>query len=125
MSISAEHDAPAVERLPPAVPSDPIWRFSVGEYHNMIRAGIVAEDDPVELLDGWLVPKMAKNPPHCVATDLVRQVLEQTLPKGWYVRPTVVPIVAETLTIPRSSVRYRISPPRALDKLGPRTPSTT
>jgi Uma2 family endonuclease len=86
MSVSAEHDAPAIDRAPPAVPSDPIWRFSVREYHDMIRAGILGEDDPVELLDGWLVTKMTKNPPHSVATGLVRHALEGIVPKGWYVR---------------------------------------
>ncbi len=86
MSVVAQPDVPATDRLPPAVPSDPIWRFSVREYHDMIRAGILAEDAPVELLDGWLVTKMMRNPPHSVATDLVRYALEQVLPKGWFVR---------------------------------------
>ena len=86
MSISTEQDTPPIDRLPPAVPSDPVWRFSVGQYHDMIRAGILGEDDPVELLDGWLVPKMMKKPPHCVATDLVRYALEEILPVGLYLR---------------------------------------
>jgi len=86
MSVSAQPDAPAIDRAPPAVPSDPIWRFSVREYHDMIRAGILDEDAPVELLDGWLVPKMTKNPPHSVATGRVRKTLEKTLPDGWHVR---------------------------------------
>ena len=85
MSVSAQHDAPATDRVPPAVPSDPIWRFSVREYHEMIRTGILTEDDPVELLDGWLVPKMTKNPPHSAATRLVRHALERIVPPGWYV----------------------------------------
>ena len=86
MSVSTQHDAPAVERAPPAVPSDPIWRFSVREYHEIIRAGILDEDAPVELLDGWLVTKMMKNPPHSVSTGLVRKALERIMPGGWYVR---------------------------------------
>jgi Uma2 family endonuclease len=85
MSVSAEHDAPAVDRAPAAVPSDPIWRFSVDQYHEMIRAGILGEDEPVELLDGWLVPKMTKNPPHAVATRLARKALERIIPENWYV----------------------------------------
>jgi len=40
-----------------AVPTDVIWRFSVAQYHVMIQAGILTEDDPVELLEGWLVTK--------------------------------------------------------------------
>jgi len=86
MTVSAQHDVPATDRAPPAVPSDLIWRFSVREYHDMIRTGILTEGDPVELLDGWLVTKMMKNPPHSAATDLVRYALEQIVPKGWYVR---------------------------------------
>ena len=52
-----------------AVPTEPIWRLSVAQYHQMIQAGILTDDDPVELLEGWLVPKMPKNPPHRVAQD--------------------------------------------------------
>lgn len=45
-------------------PSFPVRRFSVGEYHRMIAAGILAEDEPIELLDGWIVTKIPKNPRH-------------------------------------------------------------
>jgi Uma2 family endonuclease len=51
----------------------------------MIQAGILTEDDPVELLEGWLVTKMPKNPRHRVATQLTREALAQVLPSGWYV----------------------------------------
>jgi Uma2 family endonuclease len=75
----------AVSEQSTAVPADVIWRFSVDQYHAMIRAGILTEDDPVELLEGWLVTKMPKNPRHSVATRLIRQALEGLLPPGWYV----------------------------------------
>ena len=67
------------------VPNDFIWRLRVEQYHEMIRAGIVADDDPVELLEGWLVFKMGKNPPHWVATETSRRALERFLPAGWFV----------------------------------------
>src|SRR5688572_21709837 len=35
----------------------PIYRLTVEQYHAMGRAGILTEDDPVELLEGWLVQK--------------------------------------------------------------------
>ena len=41
----------------------------------MIRAGIIIEDARIELLDGWMVPKMTQNPPHVVASELVRDVV--------------------------------------------------
>ena len=39
----------------------------------------------IELLDGWLVPKMTKNPPHILATGLVRDALYHVVPQGWCV----------------------------------------
>jgi len=67
------------------VPDYPIWRFSVEQYHEMIRAGFLTEDDPVELLEGWLVTKMPKNPPHTLATQLTREALARIVPSGWHV----------------------------------------
>ena len=75
---------PGVEQFA-AIPTDFIWRLSVNQYHQMVGAGILTEEDPVELLAGWLVPKMPKNPPHRVATRLLRQALERVVPAGWYV----------------------------------------
>ncbi|BAU14560.1 hypothetical protein LEP3755_51090 [Leptolyngbya sp. NIES-3755] len=51
----------------------------------MIQLGILTDDDPVELLEGWLVYKMPKNPPHRITTKLTRDALDQILPPGWYV----------------------------------------
>jgi Uma2 family endonuclease len=69
----------------------PIYRLTVAQYHAMAKAGILGEDEPVELLEGWLVRKMTKYPPHSVATTLTRQALERRLPPGWYV-PSQEPI---------------------------------
>jgi Uma2 family endonuclease len=70
---------------PPAVPAEPIWRLSVEQYHEMIEAGILTDDDPVELLEGMLVAKMPKNPPHILVTELTRDALARLLPPGWHV----------------------------------------
>lgn len=43
-----------------AVPTNPIWRLSVDQYHQMIETGILTDDDLVELLEGWLVTKIPK-----------------------------------------------------------------
>jgi Uma2 family endonuclease len=70
---------------PPAVPDDFIFRLSVDQYHEMIKAGILTSDDPVELLEGWLVQKMPKNPAHRLAKRLFRDALAAALPPGWHV----------------------------------------
>jgi len=75
---------PPVESVA-AIPNDLILRLRIEQYHAIIQAGILTDDDSVELLEGWLVFKMPKNPPHRATTRLVRTALENILPAGWYV----------------------------------------
>jgi Uma2 family endonuclease len=74
-AAEAQHDIPDV----------PIYRLSVAQYHAMGRAGILDEDAPVELVEGWLVRKMTKYRPHSICLDRLRRALEGLLPSGWYV----------------------------------------
>lgn len=66
-------------------PIDPLWRFSVEQYHAMIGSGIIPSGSPVELIEGILVQKMAKSPSHRITTRSVRRALEVITPPGWYV----------------------------------------
>lgn len=75
-----------VPRLPTGVPTVPIYRLSVEQYHRMAEVGILLDGDPLELLEGWLVPKMTKNPPHTFSTNRLRELLREMLPAGWDVR---------------------------------------
>jgi hypothetical protein len=45
-------------------------QFTVDEYHRLIEIGLLTEDDNLELLEGYLVKKMTKNPPHEGSIDL-------------------------------------------------------
>lgn len=74
-----------VVKMPPALPPDVVYRLDVEQYHAMIRAGVLTADDQVELLEGWIFPKMAKNPPHRIATRRTQRSLETIVPFGWYV----------------------------------------
>jgi Uma2 family endonuclease len=51
----------------------------------MLEAGILEEDNRVELLDGLLVTTMTKNPPHTVVTEKLRRSLERALPPDFSV----------------------------------------
>jgi Uma2 family endonuclease len=62
-------------RLPPILPDGPIWRFTVDEYHRMMETGVLGEDDRVELIEGFVVPKMANNPPHASTAQIVSDYL--------------------------------------------------
>ena len=64
----------------------PVWRFSVEEYRRLGEIGVLAEDDRVELLEGWIVPKMNLNPPHSVGVQLVDDAIRKALPEAWCVR---------------------------------------
>jgi Uma2 family endonuclease len=66
------------------VPDYPIFRLTVEQYHAMIKAGILTDDDPVELLEGWLVTKMPQNPPHLTITQHTHDVLRRIIPPGWF-----------------------------------------
>lgn len=77
---------PAPPPAADAIPTEPIWRLPVAKYHEMIAAGILTDDDPVELLEGWLVTKMGENPPHVLAADLLADKLKEVIPSGWHVK---------------------------------------
>src|SRR4051812_19837687 len=63
-----------------------LYRFTVDEYHLMIESGILDETDRVELLEGYVVLKMPRNPPHDGTIDLIQGVLPSVLPGGWFAR---------------------------------------
>jgi len=77
--------SPLFEPPPVHPPPYPVRQFSVAEYHRLGEAGVMAEDEPVELLEGWIVPKMTRNPPHEMTVKLVRKALEDRLPVQWHV----------------------------------------
>ena len=70
--------------VPPVIVHAKQRRLSVAEYHRMIREGILGADAAVELLEGWLVQKMSRNPPHDVVIALLLKVLGALLPVAWH-----------------------------------------
>ncbi|HUR52675.1 MAG TPA: Uma2 family endonuclease [Gemmataceae bacterium] len=61
-------------------------RFRVDEYQKMIDAGILTDEDAVELLDGYVVHKMPRNPPHDGSMFALNTRLQRIVPSGWVVR---------------------------------------
>lgn len=74
------HD-PATE-----VPDRPVFRFSVDDYHAMADAEILQSGAPVELLEGWLVEKMTKKPPHEYALSTLWHLIHELVPRTHMVR---------------------------------------
>ena len=61
-------------------------RLTVAQYHTMHDAGILMEGDRVELLDGYLVEKPMRNPPHDVTLQRLNKRLVRLALVGWEVR---------------------------------------
>jgi Uma2 family endonuclease len=100
--------------VPPSV-----YRISVDEYERM--AGVL-DDERVELIDGLLVKKMGKKPPHIWAVGSVLEALTMMLPSGWTLRkedPVRIPDFDEPepdVAVVRGSRRdYRNRIPEAAD----------
>jgi Uma2 family endonuclease len=75
----------AVSSTPPAPSPEPVFRLSVPQYHAMIDAGVLSDDDPVELLEGILVFKMPKKPAHRLALRKLIKAIEKLIPDGYFV----------------------------------------
>ncbi len=81
--------APAMAPAPlPGVPPPlPLRRFTVNEYHRMSETGILGEDEDVELLEGWIVSEMPRNPAHDgMITIIMTDLLEPPLPADYHCR---------------------------------------
>jgi Uma2 family endonuclease len=60
-----------------------LHRITVDEYERIIAAGALDDPGRVELIDGYMVTKMAKNPVHSFATKEVLKALDGLLRPGW------------------------------------------
>jgi Uma2 family endonuclease len=79
-AVAAPQTVISTEALP-----EPLFRLSVSQYRQMIKHGILAEDDPVELLEGYLVQKMPKNRAHSHSTQATRDAVAAALPASWFI----------------------------------------
>jgi len=73
-------------QLPPVPPAEPLFRLSVQQYHAMILVGVLTADDRVELLEGMLLYKMPKNPPHRIAVAKLHRALQSLPLAGWSIQ---------------------------------------
>jgi len=71
--------------LVPAMPEEPVLPLSVEAYHALLKAGILQSGDPIELLEGFLVPKMGKGPRHETARRQLRRLLEKMISDDFFV----------------------------------------
>jgi Uma2 family endonuclease len=80
MSTTSEDETLA---LPPA---SEVYRIPVSLYDRLVDQGGIAEDEPIELLNGVLVRKMPKGPRHDASSSRCRRAIEGLLVAGWHLR---------------------------------------
>jgi Uma2 family endonuclease len=95
----------------------------VDEYHRMIETGILDDSDRVELLEGYVVLKMPRNPPHDGTIQIVNRQLRQVLPTGWDIRIQSAITLSESepepdLTLVRGDERTYLSHHPGPDDVG-------
>jgi Uma2 family endonuclease len=60
--------------------------LTVEKYEAMVATGLLAKRDRLELIEGHLVEKPTKHPPHSVTVGLCFDVISASFPTGWHVR---------------------------------------
>ncbi len=59
-----------------------LFRITVDQYERLVDAGVL-DDQQIELINGFLVRKTGKKPPHVIASEAARDELLPRLPQGW------------------------------------------
>jgi Putative restriction endonuclease len=79
-------------------------RFSVAEYQRLTELGFLTENDHLELIEGYLVLKMPRNPPHDGTIHRVLKWLTRVLPSDWDVRVQSAVTLADSVPEPDLAV---------------------
>ncbi len=81
----------------PAEIAGSLFRMTVDQYERLVETGLL-DGQPIELINGLLVQKMGKNPPHSWTVEALREELWRLLPPGWSFRqeqPVAIPDLNE------------------------------
>ena len=87
---------PPPSELPRLSPRQGVRKFTVDEYHKLIKEGFFAANEKFELIEGWIVNKMSRNPPHDVAIFLAQTELQAHLPTEWILRVQLAATLGES-----------------------------
>jgi Uma2 family endonuclease len=89
--------------LIPSVPGEPT-RLTVEQYFGLVEAGVLGEDDRVELLEGVIVAMSPTNPPHDSAVTRVSSALFEAVARRAVVRTQCSLVVGRSVPEPDVAV---------------------
>lgn len=101
----------------------PRRRLTADDVLGMVETGILAEDEPVELLRGDLIVVVPQGDPHAVLTVIVRDRLQPVFASRAHIRDHS-PIRADDHSLPEPDVAVVRGDPRAYLDRTPRGPDT-
>ncbi len=96
-------------------------RFSVAEYHRLGEVGVLTEQDRVELIEGWIVNKMNRNPQHDWCLHQCLSIWQKYLPAEFLIRIQSASTTSDSEPEPDLAIvtgpaeRYRQTRPAAAD----------
>jgi Uma2 family endonuclease len=61
-------------------------KFTADEFHRMVEAGIIHEDEKVELIEGELIAVSPQSSTHSFLTVIIRKLLERALGEGFFIQ---------------------------------------
>lgn len=64
----------------------PTCRWPRRQSEQLVEAGVLSEEDRVELIDGRTLPMSPQNSRHATAVPLCRQALDAVCPDGYFVQ---------------------------------------
>ncbi len=108
---------------PISMPDRPERLFTVAQYLLMVKHGILTKNDKVELIEGRIVVKKPRNPPHEATLQRVLSLLMKSCPAEWMVRSQATLALAQSAPEPDVMVlrgpidRYDQMHPKAADTL--------
>jgi Uma2 family endonuclease len=73
---------PELEAVPSAGILRSLYRMTVDQYESLVETGVLGHQ-PVELINGLLVRKMGKKPPHVISCEAIRDQFLPLIPRGW------------------------------------------
>lgn len=94
------------------------WKFTVDDVHGMLQAGILHEDDRVELLEGDLFPMSPQDPKHAGTIRRVRTALSRAYGQGFIV-DVQSPLQASNYSLPEPDVMVVRGVDSAFDQCHP------
>jgi Uma2 family endonuclease len=83
--------------------TDTEGRYTTDRYFELVKEGVIAEDDHVELLEGVIVAEPPQDPPHATDTTLVAEALRRAV-RGRALIRVQMPLVVGQYSVPEPDI---------------------